>query len=231
MKEPSSTTACVAKALILLMLLGGTGLRAHQEPNLRAATQKTPDTAIERTRRFIQAVKDSSYPELRGVDVDAHPFDSDSDYFRTRFSIGRALSGARMHFFIEVNPAVFQREAPEEGLRAIIAHELGHVLYLHRRNRLRFIGLARLASGSSTATFERRTDLQAISRGYGPGLKLYREWLYRNVPPKSITEKKRDYFSPEEIDVILRRIQKDPSIIKVWLRRVPLDINQLRKGE
>jgi hypothetical protein len=235
MKQESSLTMRVAKALIIMMLLGELGLRADQEPKrpttTKSAAVSNTASAVERTRHLVEIVKKSSYAELEGVEVDVRPFNSDSDYFRTRFSIGRALTGARMHFIIEVNPAVYQREAPEEGIRAIIAHELGHVLYLHQRNRIRLLGLARLTSGSATARFERRTDLEAISRGYGSGLKLYREWIYRNVPSKDLAEKKRDYLSPEEIDIILRRIQQDPSVMKIWFKRVPLNIDDLRKGE
>src|SRR5262249_53007760 len=98
-----------------------------------------------------------------------------------------------------------------------------------KRNRIQLIGLARLATKGFTARFERWADLQAIARGYGEGLKEYRKWLYRSIPPESLEEKKRDYFSPEEIDQILLAARAQPDLITYWLKHVPRNLNQLQK--
>src|SRR5205085_11821184 len=143
---------------------------------------------------------------------------SESDYFRARFAIRQFLTGRRMRYLVFVNASAFTRQAPEAALRAIIAHELAHILYFSQRNRLQLFGLVRLATKGFTARFERWADLQAIARGYGAGLKEYRQWLYRNIPARSLEEKKRDYFSPEEIDAMVSATQRPPDLFAHWFK-------------
>jgi hypothetical protein len=132
-----------------------------------------------------------------------------------------------LHYVIFVNPEVFRRSAPEDGIRAILAHELAHILYYKRKNRFQLLGLTGLTDKSFTAKFERKADLEAIARGWGEGLKAYRKWLYENIPPKEVNAKKRDYFSPEEIDLMLRILREKPGMIDVWRKRVPRNIEDL----
>ena len=129
-------------------------------------------------------------------------FESRSDYFLARFSMLRFLTGQRMHYTIRVNSATALLAVPEEGKRAIIAHELAHVAYYAAGNRVRLFGLIRLASKGFRERFEKRADLDALRRGYAQGLKQYRIWLYQHVTGSVLKEKKRDYFTPEEIDAI-----------------------------
>jgi hypothetical protein len=99
-----------------------------------------------------------------------------------------------------------------------------------RGNRIRLLGLTRLLSKNFTAHFERWTDLQAISRGYGEGLKSYCQWLYQNAPPNKLQEKYRDYFSPEEIDAILVRIQRRPQLLGYRFKHIPGNLKELRSS-
>jgi hypothetical protein len=121
---------------------------------------------------------------------------------------------SRMRYLVSVNPRAFELQPPEAGLRAIVAHELAHVAYLKKRSRVRLLGLARLTSKRFTAKFERQADLTAISRGYGEGLKEYRRWLYKNVPNSKLAEKRRNYFSPDEIDAILSASRARPELFE-----------------
>jgi integrase len=134
----------------------------------------------------------------------------------------------RMRYLLFVNPGVFENDAPAAGVRAIVAHELGHILYFKKRNRLRLTGLVRLASRRFTARFERWADLTAISLGYADGLKEYRNWLYRHVPVSKLEEKHRNYFSPEEIDAILSAAQRRPALLEYWFRHVPLSLSDIQ---
>lgn len=185
------------------------------------------ETAIKRTRAVVDEIIKAAYPELAKADIQLKTFTSEADYFRTIFSFKRFLFGQRMRYFISVNPRVFELAAPEAGIRAIIAHELGHVYDFHGKNRLRLFGLLRLSSKKYTAQFERRTDLQAIGRGYAEGLKAYRVWLYQHVPAKKIAEKKRNYFSPEEIEAIQIQLKVTPSRLNHWLKHVPLKLEEI----
>jgi len=186
-------------------------------------------TALPRAQALVESVIVSSFPELSRTDIRLREFQSKSDYFRTRFSVARYLSFTRMRFFIEINPQVFALNAPEEGVRAIIAHELEHVVYLSRRNRLRLLSLARLGSADYKTRFERRADLGAISRGYGSGLRSYREWLYPNIPASAVAEKRRDYFSPEEIELIEVIRRRRPEMLGFWSKHVPRNIDEIRR--
>ena len=185
--------------------------------------------AVEKTQKLIAEIVDKSYPELKNATIEVKTFESDSDYFRSKFSMSRYLTLQKMNYIIFVNPQVFQKNAPENGIRSIIAHELAHALYFKDHNRFELMGLVGLSRKTYTAKFERRADLEAISRGFGTGLKEYRAWLYQNIPPKKLKEKKRNYFSPTEIDLILEILQQNPAKIDEWRKRVPLSENDLRR--
>ena len=182
--------------------------------------------AVNRTRVLVDEVIASSYPELEGSTIRIKLIRSRSDYFKTRFGIPQYFFG-RMRYLVYVNPRLFELQAPAEGVRAIIAHELAHVLYFKRWNRVRLMGLLRLASRRYAAKFERRADLKAIALGYGEGLKEYRQWLYRNVPASKLAEKQRNYFSPEEIDAILSASRTRPELLDHWVIRVPLSLDEI----
>jgi len=169
----------------------------------------------------------ASYPLLKGTDIRIEPFNSKSDYFKARFGYPQYFF-TRMRYLLFVNPRVFELHAPDAGVRAIIAHELAHALYFKLRNRVQLLGLVRLTSKQFTAEFERWADLKAISLGYGEGLKEYRRWLYTNVPASSLAEKRRNYFSPEEIDAIEQAIHTQPELLDYWLAHVPLSLGQIQ---
>ncbi|HKR59271.1 MAG TPA: hypothetical protein VJS64_06015 [Pyrinomonadaceae bacterium] len=183
--------------------------------------------ALRRTRSLVDELIASSYPELRDVDIQIKLLQGESGFFRTRFGIPQFLFGGKMRYIISVNPRVFEWHAPEVGVRAIVAHELAHILYFMQKNRLQHLSLVRLASTKFTARFERRTDLEAISRGYSAGLKEYRQWLFHHVPNENLSEKQRNYFSPAEIDAILSSLQYRPELMNYWRKHVPRNLQEI----
>jgi hypothetical protein len=178
-------------------------------------------SAVRATESIVREVVEKSFPELRGRRIEVRSFESESDYFKARFAIADLLAGRKMRYLIGVNAEVFEKGAPAGGIRAIVAHELAHVLYYASRKRLQLIGLTRLLSGDFTRDFERRADLIAIARGYGQGLGEYRKWLYKNIPAEKVREKKRKYFSPDEIEIILEILKEKPLMMERWLKNVP----------
>lgn len=195
--------------------------------DLLSAESVDQRTAIERTRKLVDEVRGSSYLEIAEAKIKIETFKSESSFFKARFSITRYLTLRRLQIIIDVNPAVFDRNAPEAALRAIIAHELAHALYYKRKNWFELFGLVRLTSRKFTREFERKADLMAISRGYGEGLIEYRRWLYGNIPADEIKSKRRTYFSPEEIMILITGLREDPGLADKLMKRVPLDPNQL----
>jgi hypothetical protein len=188
------------------------------------------DAQINAIDALINGLRNNSFPELAHVDLGVRPFHSESDYFRTRFSLSRFVLLRRMQYYVEVNPALFQRQAPFAGVCAILAHELSHVVSLSRGNRIRRFGLVRLFSHRYTAKFERRTDLEAIHRGYGDDLKSYRVWVYAHVPPNNLPAKRRNYFSPDEIAAIRIKLQDHPGLFAYWTKHVPENLSQIEKS-
>ena len=184
-------------------------------------------TSIDAVSAASQEVRATSFPELSNVNLEIHTFHSQADYFRTRFSLPRFFFLQRMRYFVEVNPALYNQGAPADGVCSVLAHELAHVVALQHGNRIRRLGLVRLLSGSFTARFERKTDLEAIRRGYGDGLKSYRSWVYAHIPPRSLAAKRRNYFSPKEIEKIQGRLREQPDLFGYWSRHVPLSLAEV----
>ena len=58
------------------------------------------------------------------MDIRVRKFVSDADYFQAQFSISRFIFGRRMRYMIRVNSGATILTAPEDGRRAILAHEL-----------------------------------------------------------------------------------------------------------
>jgi hypothetical protein len=188
------------------------------------------DAGIRTAGAVIQDIRGTSYPELVRVDIRVRSFRSQSDYFRTRFSLSRFLLLMRMRYFVDVNPALFQEQAPSDGVCAILAHELVHVVSMSRGNRIRRFGLVRLLSKGQTAKFERRADLEAVHRGYGDGLQKYRTWVYTHISPSKLQEKRRNYFSPEEIAAIEKKLLEQPGLFAYWSEHVPMNLRAIQNG-
>ena len=161
-------------------------------------------TCLARVEAMVNEVRAAAFPEISRAELRVRAFASNSDYFRAIFAWRRFVFGLPMRYAILANPRQCTLQAPEEGVRGIVAHELAHVLYYKRGSRLHLTGLVRMTSPRWRSRFERAADATAISRGFGPGLKAYRQWLYPNVPPDKLREKLRDYLSPDEIDAAAR---------------------------
>lgn len=188
------------------------------------------EKAVKVISELVSEIAQKSFPEIKIQKLRFKTFESDSNFFKARFSYGRFLTFQRMRHLIYVNPGVFEKGASAEGIRSILAHELAHVLYYTEKNRFQLLGLASLASKGFTQKFERKADLEAISRGYGDGLIAYRKWLYKNIPASKLTAKKRNYFSPEEIELLLEVLRSQPKKIEDWKKKVPRNIEEIRSS-
>src|SRR5713226_2729972 len=205
-------------------------LAGHSPSGNSDSESEQADVAIGAASAVILDVRATSFSELAHVDLRVRSFRSQSDYLRTRFSFSRFLLLMPMQYFVDVNPALFQEQAPSDGVCAILAHELVHIVSLSRGNRIRRFGLVRLLSKRQTAKFERRTDLEAIHRGYGDGLRTYRKWVYAHISPNKLQEKRRNYFSPEEIGAIQILLQERPELFGYWNAHVPMSLQEIQNG-
>lgn len=197
------------------------------------ASAQASDDVAGRARRIVEEIKAAFYPELadlKNAEIEIKLFDSPSDYFQTRFTFTSFLFKKKLRCLLRVNRNLFAHGVPDDGLRAILAHELSHVVYFKTRNRLALLGLVRLACKSFTARFERGTDLEAIQRGYGNGLKSYRLWLYGHIPAKKIEEKYRNYFSPAELDALQLKLRGQPELMKQWRKHPPRSLKEIEQS-
>lgn len=196
-----------------------------------AVTQSRADAGpeLKDIAAVVDSVRDASFPHLKGAEITLHEMHSDYVYLETRFTIPSFLFERRLRYMVTFNPAALARGVPPDGLRAIVAHELAHADYFYSHSRMGLLSLIQLLSARFTVQFERAADLEAISLGYGPGLQLYRTWLYQNVPANRMPEKKANYFSPEEIDAILRAVREDPHVMQTFARCVPRDIMEIQR--
>ncbi len=213
----------------VLIVLFGIGLTLFTENSLMASP--ADDTIVQRVHKIVEDLKATSFPQLRNNEIDIKLFDSQSDYFQSRFTLTSFLFGRRLRCLLLVNRKVFADGIPEDGLRAVIVHELGHALYYDSRNRLKLLGLVRLVGKGFTARFERATDLETIARDYAEGLKSYRRWLYTQIPASKLVEKTCNYFSPEEIDAIQLKLRAQPGLLKSWRKRLPRSLQEIEQAK
>ena len=197
--------------------------QAHRQdssaPELQAA-------ALEHARALMERTRAARYPELQAAQIQLRLFESTSDFFQARPRLPDFFFRKKLRYVIRVNPKAYDLRVPESAVEAIIAHELSHVAYLKQQNRVRLLTMIRLLCRGYARDFERRADLDAISRGYGNGLRVYREWLYQHVSTNNLSKKRRNYFSPDEIDSVLQGLHQCPQLLDSWFKKPPRDIRE-----
>lgn len=229
----------LAAALLVTQAASGQSISSSSSPECAAVSPErsriigaaddsaSAKTGVAATGDLIQILRRASFPELNRIDLRTRTFHSQSDYLRARFSISRFFLPLRMRYYVDLNPALFQQQAPPDGLCAIVAHELAHIVVLSSGNRIRRLGLVRLFSRRQTVRFERGADLETIHRGYGDGLKSYRTWVYAHIPHSKLEQKLRNYFSPDEISMIQKTLQAQPDLFAYWSRHVPVNLAEI----
>jgi len=179
---------------------------------------------------LIRDVRQGSFPQLASADIEVYDLRSDFDYLQARFTVSSFFT-RKLRYMILFNSDAILRQVPAEGLRAIVAHELAHINYYESQSWMGLVSLVGLLLPSFTARFERKADLDAIALGYGPGLEIYRTWLYRNIPREAEGEKKRDYYAPQEIEALLQAETKHPGIMSKFRRCIPRNLGEITQEE
>ena len=194
----------------------------------KISAQTGKDSGIEKTKKIAFDTARRFYPEIKTEKIRIKSFTSEENFFKARFSVSRFLTLQKMKHILYVNPQAFEKNLSAQALTGIIAHELAHISYYTRKNRFQLLGLTRLISDDFTIEFERRADLTAIEKGFGAELILYRKWLYENIPPSKINVKKKNYFTPEEIEKIIRITKQKPEKFKLWQKHIPKNIDEIK---
>ena len=183
---------------------------------------------FEGIKQVIQSVRQASFPRLSRADIAVYDLRSDSDYLQARFTVSSFFS-RKLQYLVFFNQEAIRRQVPAEGLRAIVAHELAHISYYDDQSRMGLLSLVALLVPSITTRFERKADLDAIVLGYGRGLQTFRIWLYGNIPTATVADKKRDYYTPEEIEALLRAETSHPGMMSKFQRCVPRNLEEINE--
>jgi hypothetical protein len=183
---------------------------------------------------LLREIIAEAYPELQSIALKTGQFSEPDSFLQSNFEVWSLFSQAPI-YVIEINPQLWELNCPELALRAILAHELAHTLDYHLGKIPGILGiLNQLRLYPSLRSYEHRTDLQAIFRGYGPGLSAYREWLYPLLDAEQKQRKQEVYYTPSEIGLLQKALKlsqtkgKSDALRNYWLEHVPLDENTIR---
>lgn len=102
-------------------------------------------------------------------------------------------------YILKVNEDLFKCAPTEKAMKAILAHELTHILDYTTGNRFNMLsfGLKYITNGPKV---EKGTDLRVLRLGYTNGIKEYRNWVYSKLTPRQLKIKRKRYITPEEVD-------------------------------
>ncbi len=182
-----------------IIILGvATGLGLFCTENARSAEFQQD---LDKIKVQVEALKAAHFPDLSSKAIEFTALKSASDYFQASVKT-TTLTKKHRTYILKVNPVLFEDPPSEAALASILAHELTHIgEYRHRNwNQMVFLGLKYVFSRPFRIDFERDADLKVLELGLGEGLKDYRLWLYDRIDTATLAEKRKTYFTPEEIE-------------------------------
>ncbi|MEK7432895.1 MAG: hypothetical protein AABZ74_07170 [Cyanobacteriota bacterium] len=188
---------------------------------------------IDEIKKMVNEIIVESYPKLKKANISFKTLKDDSFYFQSTFDFMSILK-KNFDYIIMVNTNLFEKNCSKEAVKAILAHELSHTLDYELKGNMGVLKIGlKMLFDDSRDKYEHKTDLKAISKGYGNGLIEYRNWIYKNIPEKSIAEKKKTYYQPEEIEAIksafdkAEKVGKKNKLLSKWLKCPPIGIEKI----
>ena len=164
---------------------------------------------------LTQELIELKFPELQSAWVQGRikfrSFQSNAYFLKTAFLSGHIKRDRSKRIYsIDVNDLIYDLSqeptgAPSiEAVQGILAHELVHLMDYENSTpgKITRMGVNIVISPSKV---ERDTDEEAFERGYHQGIKLYREWIYGKLTPKELRQKRKRYYTPDEIDEWVNR--------------------------
>lgn len=154
---------------------------------------------------MVDTVRRDHFPDLAGVTVVVRGFDSETDFFTADVVVETVSKPPRERIYrVNANRALYGGGLGNRAVYAILTHELKHVRDYLAMDEKALVSFAVNYVLVPQAAYERSTDLFALERGVGRGLRDFRRWLYDHVDDETREAKRRDYFTPEEIERWLR---------------------------
>ncbi len=156
---------------------------------------------VDELRILLNEVRSNLYPQLDGVRIDLEPIVSETVYFNAAFDPANVEMPPReRRYIIGYNRRLFDAPPSYAAVVAVLAHELKHVLDYTEMDTEALIEFALWYMREDIAEYERATDEHALIVGCALALREFRVWLYDHIPPDAVEEKRRCYYTPEEID-------------------------------
>ncbi len=159
----------------------------------------------------LNQVRAGSFPSLANYDIRLDAFESAEDFFKSTPQVSTLMKNAKDRIYlVQYNRRVLQSPPDRDAIRAIIAHELKHILDYTKMTTLGTAQFAATYGLFSTARYEHATDLYALKLGYGAGLRKYRTWLYTQVSAATQKAKEETYYTPAQIDIWMQTGKETP---------------------
>lgn len=165
------------------------------------------ESTIQNHITFLQT---NQFPELLQTQIKIENFTSDAYFLQANLKVKTVFKKPnRRTYVVEVNQKLYDCPPSPEGLQAILVHELQHVSdYLKWNSAEMMTFAAKYGMNKKFRTrYERHTDERTLLKGFGPGLIEYRIWIYQWLSPRELQNKKRYYFTPEEIEIWMEENQ------------------------
>jgi coenzyme F420-reducing hydrogenase gamma subunit len=167
-------------------------------------------TAIDENnvQEHINFLLEKHFPELQNIKIKIENFESNAYFLQANLKKKTIFKEAHKRtYVIEVNQKLYACPPTPKGLRAILAHEIQHISDYLNMSSAEIIALAaRYSTNKKFHTeYERSTDKKTLEKGFGKGLIDYRLWVYQWLSPKQLKEKKRFYYTPEEIETWMQQ--------------------------
>jgi hypothetical protein len=197
----------VWRATLVILLLTATGCDDGGGADCASLMAETRPPADEtQLTDLVQRVETGLYPELAELTLELRPLQSDSDFFNALVDPTTvAAAPNRRTYLLRFNPLLFERSPPANGVVAILAHELKHIVDYFGMDSQSLVAFAVDYATGDIAAYERSTDEHVLRLGCGEGLIAYRQWLYRQLDAQTVAQKRRDYYTPEEIEAWIAR--------------------------
>ena len=170
-----------------------------------AAQHRPPQDELDLSYLIDEVQRQAFGADLQGVEVVLSPLPGETDFFRTTVDLTTVeAAGMKRRYIIQADNRLFSGDPPPlEGLAAILAHELQHVLDYTRMASDDLVAFTLQYNDGDIGDYERKTDEAVLALGCGTGLRDWREWLYTQLEPTDETRARAEYYTPEEIDAWL----------------------------
>ena len=157
---------------------------------------------IHQLEQQVREVQNEYFLDLQSTTVKIILFKSDSYFLQATPHTASLFNKKKNQVYnISVNEKLLDCPPSQIARQAILIHELQHVRDYQSNNSLKigWNGLKYISQKFRYA-YERKTDEAVLRLGLHQGLSEYRKWVYQWLSPQQLEIKRKQYYTPEEIE-------------------------------